>query len=67
MGVLCVFAAALIFSGCSEDINTFGPDHILDVSGTWRYEAEAVKGDCTLLFCSECHYVRDDGIELDCK
>ena len=67
-GIVCLFAAAMIFSGCSEDIQgngpfTFGPDNVLDVSGLWRYEAEAVKGDCSLLFCSECHHIRDDGIE----
>ena len=59
-GIACVFAAALIFSACSEDIDTFGPGNILDVSGVWRYEGEAVKGDCSLLFCSECHHFRVD-------
>jgi len=68
IGIACVFAAALLFSACSEDIQgggpfPFGSDHPLDVSGVWRYEAEAVKGDCTLLFCAECHHIRGDGSE----
>jgi len=67
-GIACVFAVALIFSGCSEDITgneplTFGGDNPLDVCGVWKYAAVAVKGDCSLLFCSECHHMRDDGGE----
>jgi hypothetical protein len=66
ISIVCVFALALIFSGCSKDVeqsitpvdvfpsdfNPSEPDIPLDVSGDWTYEAKAKKHDC---FCWDCH------------
>jgi hypothetical protein len=58
--IACVFAMALAFSACSENMTgggtfPFGPDNPLNVSGAWRYESVVVADDCGSLFCSECH------------